>query len=45
MQKISCQSDKWLWNYELKQQHFILCTAQVAKNFLIFNFFKLDFVS
>jgi hypothetical protein len=34
-QKVSCQSDKWLWSYELKQQLFVFWAARVA-NFLIF---------
>jgi hypothetical protein len=34
-QQISCQSDKWLWSYELKQQLF----CSLGKKIYIYNFF------
>jgi hypothetical protein len=39
VQQISCQSDKWLWSYELKQQLF--CSSGKSgsqNNFLFFKF-------
>jgi hypothetical protein len=34
--KISCQSDKWLWSYELKQQLF--CSSGSQKTFYFKTF-------
>jgi hypothetical protein len=43
-QKVSCQSNKWLWSYELKQQLFCsLGNLGSQKNFLFFSFFGLNF--
>jgi hypothetical protein len=42
-QQISCQSDKQFWSYELKQQLFSsMGKSGSQKNFLFFNFFKLE---
>jgi hypothetical protein len=39
-QKVSCQSDKWLWSYELKQQLFCSwdSSGSQKKNLKIKNF-------
>jgi hypothetical protein len=39
----SCQLDKQFWSYELKQQSFSSSGRSGSqKNFLYFNFFRLD---
>jgi hypothetical protein len=40
VQQISCQSDKWLWSYELKQQFF--CSSGRIFFFNFLNFFLKD---
>jgi hypothetical protein len=36
VQKVSCQLDKWLWSYELKQQLF--CSSGFQKTFYFSTF-------